>query len=110
MKKILFLMLFFISLPAFSVPGYQEAMDAIGGKPIVYDDSEAQAYYEKLYKAYNEKYSDGYGRTGENFNSEVMIPLLDFEAQLQKQCKQGFNYDALNPDALKIYCNDFSNP
>ena len=93
MKRFLFLMLFFIigCNSAFAVPGYYEKMQLIGGEPIVYDDSEAQKYFEKLEKEYWLRREKDGNITNQNWNKEVMIPLLDFEAELQRQGKPGFD-------------------
>lgn len=95
MKKIFILfLLFMVSAPVFSAPGYEEAMVRIGGKPRVYDVSESQAYFQELERKFHEKYKDGKngGITGEKYDKEVWVPFLDFEAEQQRQCKPGFDY------------------
>ncbi|MBQ3641570.1 hypothetical protein II906_06590 [bacterium] len=91
MKKILVLLLMlFLSVPAFAVPGYKEAMEAIGGKPNFYDISEDQAYWDKLNKDFREKHKDG-RISGMDYDKEVTVPYYDFTSELQKKGYPGFN-------------------
>ncbi|MBQ3642119.1 hypothetical protein II906_09390 [bacterium] len=92
MKKILvlFLMLF-LSVPAFAVPGYKEAMEAVGGEQNTrYDVSEQTAYWNKLEKEFFEKYPNG-SFTGEQYDKEVRVPYYNFTAELQRKGYPGFD-------------------
>ena len=92
MKKIFILfLLLIISAPVFSAPGYEEGMAKIGGKPRTYDVSESQAYFQELERKYFEKYK-GKDHSGKDYDREVWVPFLDFEAEQQRQCKPGFAY------------------
>ena len=88
MKQFLFLMLFFISMPAFAVPGYQEKMDSIGGKPLMYDISKEQAYFEKLEKEFFERHPNGF--SGAQYDKEVRIPAWEYTFKVQKERGTGY--------------------
>ena len=89
MKKLLIVsLLFILSLPCFAVPGYDEAMNKIGGQPRFYDVSDIEKYGAKLEKEFSEKHKGVF--TGADYNREVMIPLLDYLAERQKQGFPGY--------------------
>lgn len=95
MKKIFVLTLMIIfSAPAFAMPGYEEGMARIGGKPRVYDVSKEQKYFEELERKYFEKYK-GKDHSGKDYDREVTVPMLNFYAEEQRQCKPGFNYELI---------------
>ena len=90
MKRLFIIsLLFILSAPVFAVPGYKEAMEKIGGEPRFYDDSECQAYWNKLEKDFFEKHPNG-SFTGEQYDREVRVPYLDFSAELQKKGYPGY--------------------
>ena len=95
MKKIsVLLLIIMVSAPVFSAPGYEEAMARIGGKPRTYDVSESQAYFQELERKYFEKYK-GKDHSGKDYDREVTVPMLNFYAEEQRQCKPGFNYELI---------------
>ncbi len=95
MKKIFILfLLFMISAPVFSAPGYEEAMARIGGKPRIYDISESQAYFQEPERKYFEKYK-GKDHSGADYDKEVTVPMMDFYAEEQRQCKPGYDYNLI---------------
>ena len=87
MKKIFVLLLMlFLSVPVFAVPGEYTVL-ANGVK--ICDTSEQQAYFEKLEKQFFEKHKDG-KISGMEYDKEVRVPLLNFEANLQKKGYCGY--------------------
>lgn len=94
MKKIFVLILMMMfSAPVFCAPGYEKAMEKIGGEPRVYDVSKEQKYFEELERKFFEKYADGKngGITGEKYDAEVRIPAMDYMFKVQKERGTGFS-------------------
>ncbi len=90
MKKILLIILIMLlSTPVFAVPGYEEAMQKVGGKAQYCDVSEMQAYAAKLKDNFFKKYSS-IGFTGEDYDREVTVPILDFMAKEQHEGHCGY--------------------
>ena len=91
MKKIFVLTLMIIfSAPAFAMPGYEEGMARIGGKPRVYDVSKEQKYFEELERKYFEKYK-GKDHSGVDYVNEVTIPSMDYMFKVQKERGTGYS-------------------
>lgn len=87
MRILIILFLFLFSLtPAFSMPGYVEGMN---DNVEPYKTSLLiQAKAEELEKAFFEKYNNGF--TGEQYDSEVTIPLYEYMGKLQDAGYPGF--------------------
>ena len=92
MKKVFVLLLMlFLSIPALAVPGYKEAMEKIGGEQNTsYDVSQQTAYWNKLEKDFYERHPNG-SFTGEQYDKEVRVPMLDFLSDIQKKGYPGFD-------------------